>query len=171
MRHFGTRFVGYWYRYLMTLFIYKGCKDYDGNFFFVNIFAFLRSGIPNKHFVFLIPGLWIRIRIQRLCGSGFALRIRIPDPDSGARKWRKIITFLVNIIYVYKLLIYLTFKVPFLNLWKNLSAKVLLWIRIRIRIGSGFNDFVDSDPDWAKLLDPDPYPDWINPDPQPCLIP
>jgi hypothetical protein len=27
-----------------------------------------------------------------------------------------------------------------------LSSKVLLWIRIRIRIGSGFNDFVDLDP-------------------------
>jgi hypothetical protein len=26
------------------------------------------------------------IRIQRLCGSGSLLRIRIPDPDPGARK-------------------------------------------------------------------------------------
>jgi hypothetical protein len=38
-------------------------------------------------------------------------------------------------------------------------------------VGSRFNDHVDPypDPDWAKFLDPDPdpYPDWINPDPQP----
>jgi hypothetical protein len=56
----------------------------------------------------------------------------------------------------------------FSNLWKNLYSKVgtvLLWIliRIRIRIGSGFIDIVDTDPDWAKFLDPE----WINPDPQP----
>jgi hypothetical protein len=38
------------------------------------------------------------IRIERLCGSGSALGIRIPDPDPGARK---ISTFLVNIIYFY----------------------------------------------------------------------
>jgi hypothetical protein len=53
-----------------------------------------------------------------------------------------------------------------------LSSKVLLWIRIRI--GSGFDDFVDTDPDWAKMLDPDPYrnnPDLYrnNPDSQPWL--
>jgi hypothetical protein len=29
------------------------------------------------------------------------------------------------------------------------------------KVGSGFNDFVDTDPDWAKMLDADP--DW-----QPC---
>jgi hypothetical protein len=28
------------------------------------------------------------IRIQRLCGSGSVLGIRIPDPDPGARKLR-----------------------------------------------------------------------------------
>jgi hypothetical protein len=45
-----------------------------------------------------------------------------------------------------------------------------LWIQIRIRIRSGFNDIVDPDPfpDWAKFLDPGP--DWINPDPQPCFL-
>jgi hypothetical protein len=42
-------------------------------------------------------GFWIRIRI----GSGSALGILIPDPDPGARKWRKISTFVVNIIYFY----------------------------------------------------------------------
>jgi hypothetical protein len=31
------------------------------------------------------------IRIQRLCGSGSVLEIRIPDPDPGARKLRNII--------------------------------------------------------------------------------
>jgi hypothetical protein len=46
---------------------------------------------------------------------------------------------------------------------KNLSSKVLLWIRIRIwiRIGSGFNDCVD--PDRAKLLDPDPCHEIFDP--------
>jgi hypothetical protein len=39
-----------------------------------------------------------------------------------------------------------------------------MWIRIRNR--SEFNDF--ADPDYAKILDPDPY--WIMPDPQPWLI-
>jgi hypothetical protein len=35
-------------------------------------------------------GLWIRIRIQWLCGSGSVLGIRIciGNPDPGARKWR-----------------------------------------------------------------------------------
>jgi hypothetical protein len=43
-----------------------------------------------------------------------------------------------------------------LNTWnKNLTSKVLLWIRVHI--GSGFNDFVD--PDWSNMLVPDPY--WI----------
>jgi hypothetical protein len=41
---------------------------------------------------------------------------------------------------------------------KKMSSQILVWIRIRIR--SGFSDFVD--PDWAKMLDP--YPD-----PQPWL--
>jgi hypothetical protein len=64
-----------------------------------------------------------------------------------------------------------------LLIWKNCLLKyccgsgsvsgldpdsITLWIRIRIRIGSGFNDVVDPDPDWAKFMDPDPYPDWIN---------
>jgi hypothetical protein len=31
------------------------------------------------------------IRIQRLCGSGSVLGIRIPDPDPGARKLRNFI--------------------------------------------------------------------------------
>jgi hypothetical protein len=41
----------------------------------------------------------------------------------------------------------------FKSLKKNLSSKVLSWIRIRI--GSEFNDFVDLDPDRAKLLEID----------------
>jgi hypothetical protein len=31
--------------------------------------------------------------------------------------------------------------------WLWLRLKPGLWIRIRIRIGSGFNDFVDTNPD------------------------
>jgi hypothetical protein len=45
------------------------------------------------------------------------------------------------------------------------TAQDLFWIRIRV--GSGFNDFVDPDPDWAKVLDPDLDLYWIKPDPQP----
>jgi hypothetical protein len=37
--------------------------------------------------------LWIRIRSR--------VGIRIPDPDPGARKWRKISTFLADFIYFY----------------------------------------------------------------------
>jgi hypothetical protein len=43
-----------------------------------------------------------------------------------------------------------------------LSSNFPLWIRIRI--GYGFKNFVE--PDWGKMLDPDP--EWIYPDPQPC---
>jgi hypothetical protein len=35
-----------------------------------------------------------------------------------------------------------------------LSSKVLY--RIRIRVGSGFSDFADPDPDPMKFVDPDP---------------
>jgi hypothetical protein len=44
-----------------------------------------------------------------------------------------------------------------LKLWRNLSSKVLLWIQIQWHCGSGL----------TKFLNPDP--DWINPDPQPCM--
>jgi hypothetical protein len=46
------------------------------------------------------------------------------------------------------------FKFLFKHLEQIFVFEVLLWIRIRI--GSGFNDLVDPDPDWAKMLDPDP---------------
>ena len=44
----------------------------------------------------------------------------------------------------------------------------VLWIRIRI--GSVFRSFLDPDPDpnWAKILDPDPNLMYL--DPQHCLV-
>ena len=40
------------------------------------------------------------------------------------------------------------------------------WIRICIRNGSVFRSFLDPDPNWAKILDPDPDPNSMYMDPQ-----
>jgi hypothetical protein len=45
-------------------------------------------------------------------------------------------------------------KTAHLRAFFQFYNKKVLWIRIRI--GSGFDDFVDPDPDRAKPLDPDP---------------
>jgi hypothetical protein len=97
--------------------------------------------------------------VKQGCGSGSGIRIQGQENEEKEYFFSLFFLFLqqkaIKIVQTAKIF---DFFCWFFNLWKNLSSKVLLWIRIRI--GSGFNDLVD--------VDPDPYPDWINPDPQPC---
>jgi hypothetical protein len=86
------------------------------------------------------------IRIQRLCGSGSVLGIRIPDPDPGARnfsgKMHFIVIFNKTTFWRKKLMNYTRiFDLSWLKFWfqKNLreivfKSSVLAWIRIRNRL-------------------------------------
>jgi hypothetical protein len=78
--------------------------------------------------------------------DSMTLRIRFRNPDPWARKMKEKNAHFLN----------------FFNIF--IASNFPLWIRIRI--GSGLKHFVDPDPGWGKILDPDPDPDWINPDPQ-----
>jgi hypothetical protein len=71
-----------------------------------------------------------------------SMTLWIPNPDPWARKMR---TTKKHFFDIY-ILIFRTLK-------KKLSSNFPLWIRIRI--GSGFKNFVDPDPDWGKIPDPD----------------
>jgi hypothetical protein len=84
-----------------------------------------------------------------------------PDPEwiqihwlcgSGSRSRRKISTFLLILfIFIterYKTANIFNFLCWFFNLWKNLSFKVLLWIRIQWYWSRPY-----PDPDWDKFLD------------------
>jgi hypothetical protein len=86
--------------------------------------------------------LWIRIHVRN------------PDPESGSRGKKMKNKFTPWCIFV----IFVTlrheivqnssmfyFKLGVEKLGTTLSANVLLWIQILI--GSGFNDFMDQDPD------------------------
>jgi hypothetical protein len=101
--------------------------------------------------------------------------IRIRNPDPGEGKW----TFLY-IGHFYNLKVKnSTGSIFYFKFWSWTLATNICLQKFSCRsgsaldldlsilwIGSGLNNFVYTDPDWAKILDPDLY--WINPDPQPC---
>jgi hypothetical protein len=89
-------------------------------------------------------GLWIRI------GSRFHVSVD-PDSESGSRyrKNEENGTFKTFLLLKVRKLVqtkrFFTVNVDFKNFEQNLTSNFLLWIRIRI--GSGFKNFVDPDPD------------------------
>jgi hypothetical protein len=98
---------------------------------------------------------WIRIQ-WHFYGFGSIFGIRMPNLDPGAIKWRKQVFF----FNFYNLKVRNTTDYGTIYDFNFVFEKVMLWIWIRICLGSGFNDFVDPDPypDWAEMLHPDP--DW-----------
>jgi hypothetical protein len=114
-------------------------------------------------------GLWIRIRI----GSDSVtlwIRIRIRNTDPGARKLRNFsgkMHFLVILPlkrYWYKIALTTFWKkfswtTPIFLIWfdSNLDFRKI-WERNCLRkFCFSLDPELDPDPDWAKMLDPDPY--------------
>jgi hypothetical protein len=110
------------------------------------------------------------IRIQRLfgSGSGSVLGIRIPDPDPGASKLSNIsgkMHFLV--IFIKKILPLKKYKIALSTFWKFfwwITQVFLIWFDLNFYFKKiwertclrKFCFSLDPDPDWAKMLDPDP---------------
>jgi hypothetical protein len=121
-------------------------------------------------------GMKILCWIQRLCGSGSVLgiRIRIGNPDPEARKLRNF-SRKMHFSYFLKKFYHLkgTYKIALTTFWTKFRwinpiffvwfySKFLfkkIWERNCLRKFC-FSLDPDPDPDWAKMLDPDPDPDW-----------
>jgi hypothetical protein len=95
--------------------------------------------------------LWIRI--QWFCGSGFMkpgpISISSGKKNEKMHFFRKLFVIFVN--KSYKLKVFFTLNFVCYKPGKKLSSKVLLWIRIRIHVRSGFSDFVYPCRSWFGL--------------------